>query len=169
MEMTVDLYMHPLSWRVLRRETDCAIGPVPVTKQPIYKYIVPLLRRHEYISTAQYRELHDKQFLHGQILIPMHDCKDYGCHLHYRSMLMVSSILYNQERDRLCQLVMAAHCTTGVATDKAIEFYLDKYDLSFEEMNLPRLKKHYQRHFTKLELDYLSDLQHLKSLKRNKQ
>lgn len=168
MDIPVDIYLHPLTWRVLCRETDGDFRSVFLKSHWSYHLLVPFLRHIECLTKNDQRHIMNKNYKPGKVYISENDYSHRGGFLSERSMVYFSNVIYNRERDLICNLIMTAHVALNISREQAMQYYIDKFDLDFEDMNLPRLKKHYQRNFMQREQSYEEDIQQLLLTKRNK-
>lgn len=156
--MVVHLKLHPLSWRVLRRDNKWDGKAVTITDPAMYNVFVALLRRKDYVNASDIRRQSSK-LVPGDIVITDCDYWRYGGFISADRMDIINSIIYEQERNIICHLVMAAKVSGAMSRNAAIKYFLDLRDIEPEELNYENVRKYYQRNFREMEDRYYDDIQ----------
>lgn len=163
----VDIKLHPLSWRVLREQYTYDGIAVDLGRGWLYNIVVQALRRHPVITPWELSRM-PQGMVDGKVYILDYDCNRYGCYMSIARQANISVVIYQHERERLCQLIASAHVIGGVSRDKAMHYFLDKAWYEEDEISFAALRKHYQRHYRHLEDAIAHDLKELNATKPNK-
>ena len=164
---TVDIKLHPLSWKVLQRQYHYDGYAVDLGRGWLYKMVLQCLRRHPVMAPWEFGRT-PQGLVDGKVYILEYDHNRYGGYLSIARQKSLSDIIERQERERLCLLTATAHIYAQVPRDTAMRYFLDKEGYDDSEIAFPTLRKHYQRHFRHFEDDMLHDLKELKSKNQHK-
>ena len=164
---TVDIKLHPLSWKVLQQQYNYDGYAVDLGRGWLYKVVTKCLRRHPVMSPWEFSRA-PKGMVDGKVYILEYDYNRFGGYMSTASQANLSVIIFRRERERLCHMTATAHVMAGVSRDTAMRYFLDKEGYDDHEISFAALRKHYQRHFRHFEDDMLHDLKELKSKNQHK-
>ena len=148
-KVKVELWLHPLAWKVLQRDYPCE-GGAAEAKGWLYNLVCQGLRRRMVVTASEVRRQR-RGLVQGAVLISVHDYHRYGGYLWLSRQANISTALYRQERDRLAWLAAITIAATGQPSDKVIRQILESEGIEEEELTFEALKKHYQRHGGQIE------------------
>lgn len=161
-KMTIDISLHPMAWKMLKRHYSYDGIAVDVGNGWLYSVIVQGLERKQIITSGELRKK-AKGLVEGKVYIYTDDFMRYGRYLRLSRQANISRAIYKAERDRLCNEIAVLHVATGIERNKVMRYFLDKEDLEEAELSFEALKKYYQRHHRQNEDDILQDIKELKS------
>lgn len=142
-QLTVELWLHPLAWHVLRRDYAYDGRAVDV-KGWLYNMVCQGLQRQMVVTASELRRQR-KGLVKGAVYISIYDYQHLGCYLRLSRQANISTAIYRQERERLCHLAAILANTKGISNNRAIREILIAEDISDEELSYEALKKYYQR------------------------
>lgn len=163
---TIDIYLQPMVWEFLRGigTADSRAVAIPQSHRHLYQLITSNLE-HELVQSAAAINRHCSRMVKGSIYITDYDASRYGVYIRIDRQAAISHYIYNAECDRLCQLIMHAHLFAGISVNAATRHFLEKYFPESGDLMVETIKKRYQRHYTMLEPDIISELQSIKHRK----
>lgn len=160
-KITIDLALHPMVWKVLQLQYDYDGVAVDVGHDWLYALIVSSLERRQIITAGELRR-RPKGLVGGQVYIGYDDFVRHGRFIRLSKQANISRVVYRVARERLCYAVAVFHVATGIERNKAMRYFLDKYDFTDDEMSFEALKKHYQRNFRQKEDEYIMDIKEIR-------
>lgn len=162
-KITIDISMHPLAWRVLKRDYQYDGRAVDVGKGWLYYLILQGLERQQVLTPIRDKSRLPKNLVKGKIYILYEDSLRCGRHMRLPRQANISRVLLRQEKERICWAVAVMHVATGIERNKVMRHFLEKDGIEEEEMSFEALKKHYQRHHRQKEDSIMLDIKELMS------
>lgn len=162
---TITINLHPLAWRVLRREYIFDGYAVDLGKSWVYNMVAQGLQKKQVITATEIKKK-PSGMVEGRIYIYEENLIRFGGYIRLSRQANISAAIYKVERERLCNMVAIAHCYGGVPKDTAMRYFLEKYDYDEGDLPFATLKKYYQRHYADSEIEYETDIEEIRRMKK---
>lgn len=160
-KITIDIALHPLAWKVLKKEYHFDGKAVDVGSGWLYYLILQGLERQQVITPCRDKSRFPKNLIKGKIYIYYEDSLRCGRFMRLPRQANISRVIFRQKREQLCQAVAVFHIATGIERNKVMRHFLEKEGIEEEELSFEALKKHYQRHYRHKEDALLQDINEL--------
>ena len=146
-KITIEIALHPLAWKMLKKEHYFDGKAVDVGRGWLYYLILQGLERQQVVIPCRDKSRLPKNLTKGKIYIFYEDSLRYGHFMRLPRQANISRVLLRLKKERLCQAVAVFHIATGIERNKVMRHFLEKEGIEEEELSFEALKKHYQRHY----------------------
>ena len=159
---TIEIALHPLAWKMLKKEYHFDGKAVDVGKGWLYYLILQGLERQQVVIPCRDKSRLPKNLIKGKIYIFYEDSLRYGQYMRLPRQANISRVLLRLKKERLCQTVAVFHIATGAKRNKVMRHFLEKEGIDDDELSFEALKKHYQRHYRQKEDLLLQEIKELR-------
>ena len=156
-KITIELALHPLAWKVLKRDYHYDGRAVDVGRGWLYYIILQGLERQQVLTPMRDKSRMPKNLVKGKVYILYEDSLRFGRYMRLPRQANISRMLYRQKKEQLCQQVALFHVATeneyekGIERNKLMRHFLETEGIEEDELSFEALKKHYQRHYRQKE------------------
>jgi len=150
-KITIELALHPIAWKMLKKDYHFDGKAVDVGRGWFYYLILQGLERQQVLTPMRDKSRMPKNLVKGKIYILYEDSLRYGRYMRLPRQANISRVLFKQKREQLCLQVAIFHIAADIERNKLMRHFLEKEDIEEDELSFEALKKHYQRHYRQKE------------------
>lgn len=158
---TIEIALHPLAWKMLKKDYHFDGKAVDVGMGWLYYLIVQGLERQQVVIPCRDKSRLPKNLIKGKIYIFYEDSLRYGHFMRLPRQANISRVLLKQKKEQLCQTVAVFHIAKDLPRNKVMRHFLEKEGIDDDELSFEALKKHYQRHYRRKEDLLLQEIKEL--------